>query len=155
MKERVFFIPNRLFWVVLLIGLMLMGAGLVMAQETPLTPGLDAVPTTPSALIAVFTFFAGSVVVSGVVSLLKLIPGNNLNADTLKEWVALAVTAVYLAFVFSGHQDLFGQGADIFDKALPFISGLLGVFQGSSAAHSFSASVGLPLFGYQRTPQRE
>ena len=119
-----------LFVMVLIMGVMLAGAGVALAQDTPppLTPGLDAVPTTPSGLISVFTFFGGSVVVTGLVGLLKLIPGNTLNANTLKEWVALAVTAVYLAFVFSGHADLFGQGADIFEKILPFVTGLIGVF---------------------------
>lgn len=151
-------IRHVLFVALLVIVALLMAASVALAQETPpLTPGLDGVPTTPSGLIAVFTFFTGSVVVTGLVGLLKLIPGNTLDANTLKEWVALAVTAVYLAFVFSGHADLFGQGADIFDKILPFITGLIGVFQGSSAAHSFAASAGLPLLGYKRTPypQRE
>lgn len=152
--KHIFFIPNSLFWALLLVGLLLVGAGLALAQDTPppLTPGLDTIPTTPSGVIALFTFFGGSLVVTGVVGLLKLIPGNNLDANTLKEWVAVIVTVVYMAFVFTGNSGLFEQGADIFTKILPFITGLIGVFQGSSTTHNVASSVGLPLLGYKRTP---
>ena len=155
MKERVFFIPNRLFWVVLIIaGVWLLSVAMVMAQD-PVTPGLDRVPITPTWLVSVFTFFGGAVLVSGLTGLLKMIPGNEIDANTLKEWVAGAVSILYLGFVMSGHADLFGQGADLINRLLPFVVGILGAFQGSSVAHNAAASVGLPLFGYQRTPQRE
>ena len=129
----------------------------VHAQDAaqPLTPGLSSIPTTPSGVIAVITFFGGSIVVSGLVGLLKLIPGNEIDAGTLKEWVALAVAVVYLAFVFSGHEDLFGQAATYFDKALPFILGLVGVFKGSQVSHQLATALGVPLFGTKRTPQIE
>ena len=152
--KHIFFIPNYLFWALLLVGLLMMGAGLSLAQDTPppLTPGLDTIPTTPSGVIALFTFFGGSVIVAGVVSLLKFIPGNNLDANTLKEWVAVAVTVVYMAFIFAGQSGLFERGADLFTQILPFVTGLMGVFQGSSTAHNIASSFGLPLLGYKRTP---
>lgn len=145
---------KRVLLIIALIALLLIALP-VLAQEVtpepPLTPGLDAVPTAPSGWIAVFTFFGGSVAVSGIVSLLKLIPGNTMSANTLKEWVAVGVTVVYMIAVFTGRSVLFEQGADLFNQVLPFISGLIGVFQGSSFVHDASSAVGLPVLGYKRT----
>lgn len=141
--------------VVALLALLMIGAGVLLAQDAtppPLTPGLDTVPTTPSGVIAVFTFFGGSVLVAGIVGLLKLIPGNTLDANTLKEWVAVGISALYLVLVFTDNSGLFERGADLFTKLLPFITGLIGVFQGSSAAHDVASTFGLPVVGYKRTP---
>lgn len=150
---------KRVLLIIALIALLLIALP-VLAQEVtpepPLTPGLDAVPVTPSGWIAVFTFFGGSVAVSGIVSLLKLIPGNTLSATTLKEWVAVVVTLVYMIAVLTGQHMLFEQGADLFNQLLPFVAGLIGVFQGSSALHDVSAAYNVPLLGNKRTyTQRE
>ena len=149
MKKR-----DIVFVGLMLIVMLMVGASVVLAQD-PVAPGLEGTPITPTWLVAAFTFFGGSVLTNALTNLLKMIPGNQINADTLKEWVAGGLTILYLGFVLSGHADLFGQGADLINRLLPFIVGIIGAFQVSSGAHNAAASVGVPLFGYQRTPQLE
>jgi hypothetical protein len=152
------FVPSGfgrlLLTALLVLGILLLLTSVAMAQDvTP--PGLDTQPITPTWLITAFTFFVGTGLVAGVVQLLKYIPGNTIDAGVLKEWVAGVVSLIFMGFVLSGHTDLFGSGADMITRLLPFISGFLGVFGGSSVTHNVAASIGVPLLGYKRTPQRE
>lgn len=120
------------------------------AQDaTPLPTG--DLPTTPSGVIALFTLFGGTLVVSAVTGFLKMFLPESISADTVKEYVAIVAVVLYLALGYSGHADWFGTGADIVAKVAPLVGAIIGAFQGSSVAHQLSAKVGVPVLGYKRS----
>lgn len=130
--------------------------GQTQAQDATPTPPVDVgnlppdVPATPSGLIALYTFLAGSTVVTAVTGFVKQFVSEDISADTIKQWVAVAALAVYILLGWSGHKELFGSGANIVEQVAPLLASIVGVLFGSSGLHKLSAKAGLPILGFKR-----
>ena len=137
------------FAAIVLLFVFLFLASRVGAQDATPLPSGD-LPTTPNGVIALFTLFGGTLLVSGVTGVVKMFLPESVSAETIKQWVTVLAVFAYLGFGFSGHADWFGSGADVIGRIAPLVAGIIGALQGSSVAHQFSAKVGLPVFGYKR-----
>lgn len=130
----------------------------VGAQDATATPpitspngdSLPATPESPSGAIAAYTFFLGSGLVTLLVALEKKFVPESVSAETLKQWTAVVVTALFLVLVYSGNVSWFSKGADVLSNILPYVTGFVGVLFGSSAFHQLSVKTGIPLLGFKR-----
>lgn len=132
-------------------------AHVAQAQDATPVPPVEIgnlppdVSATPSGLIALYTFLIGSGVVTAVTGFVKQFTPDDVSADTIKQFVAVVVLAVYIALAWSGHKELFGSGASIVEQVAPLLASIIGVLFGSSGLHKLSAKAGLPVLGFKRT----
>lgn len=175
---QVYFIPNRLFWLVclfvslVLLFLMVMPAA---AQEVtdpaPIeisTPGAptDTTPVIPpdvlpvsdagAALVAlVLNFlvpFASSPLTTALVSVVKLVIPESVSAGLIKNVVAGVLTIGYWLAVHYNFQDAFASVGQFLVTVLPAVFLLYKNFVDSSRIHEDAVKANSTLLGYQRTP---
>lgn len=144
---RFYFRPNWRFFALIALILLFTDVLSALAQDT--TP--PAATLTPTGIIAAFNFFIGTALVTTLVGLEKMFLPPTISADTLKEWTAVVIAALYFALVLSGHMDWFTSGSGLLEKLIPSVVGIIGLFQGSSWFHQVSERVNLPLVGYNRS----
>lgn len=170
-----YFVPNRLFWVLLVVLIMVLVAVPVLAQdatpeptaEPPIVVDNPPAPTAPvfeapafgdavqaleAALVAILATAIASPITAPLVSLVKrlpflaTVPGNVINLG-----VAIVLSAVMWlgqAFGLAGQVD---TAFKLLFVLLPFISGIGSNFVSNQAVFKAGVKQNVPVLSYQRT----
>lgn len=132
-----------------------------VTSEPPGTPALPDKTETPEDIfgLVVATLFAGaatiggSVLVTTIVSLLKLVvPTTTASGDTLKNIVSVIVWIAYSIAIRFGFGTQFQGLATFLAPILTALVPLVGVLIGSSKLYLAAKKANVPFFGYSRTP---
>src|SRR5574337_45363 len=142
---RHYLLPNWRFFALIMLTLLFVDVIYVLAQDITVPPPATL---TPTGIIVAFNFFVGTALVTALVGLEKMFLPATISANTLKEWTAVIISALYFALVLSGHMDWFTSGSTLLEKLIPSVVGIIGLFQGSSWFHQVSERVNLPVVGY-------